>query len=160
MSEAASTQSPPRSLADMSGYEQMCAVRDGRAPAAPIAALMGMSIIHIGEGTVTFQGIPGPEHYNPIGTVHGGWFGTMLDSCMGCAVHTSLAPGFVYTTLEYKVSLLRPVFDSTGPLHAIGKVIHSGRRTATADGQIVGPDGKIYATGTTTCIVMPRPAGN
>ena len=93
--------------------------------------------------------------YNPSGAVHGGWYGTLLDSCMACAVQTKLPKGFGYTTLEYKVNLLRPIFETTEDVLAVGEVDHVGRRTGVATGKIVGAEsGKLYATGSTTCIVM------
>jgi uncharacterized protein (TIGR00369 family) len=148
----------PADLAAMSGLEFIRGIRDGRFPAPPIAELMGMRLVEADEGRVTFEGTPAFRHYNPLGAVHGGWFGTILDSCMACAVQTRLPAGRGYTTLEYKVSLLRPVTAETGPLRATGTVEHAGRRTATASGRLEGPDGRLYATGTTTCLVMEIPA--
>ena len=100
------------------------------------------------------------KHYNPLGGVHGGWYATLLDSALGCAVHTTMPVGRAYTTAELSVNLVRAATLKTGPLRAIGQVIHSGRQLATAEARIVGPDGKIYAHGTTTCLVFElRPPG-
>ena len=145
----------PEQMAGMSGLEFMEALREGRFAGAPIAQTMGYDLHEVGEGRVVFRGVPSFSVYNPIGTVHGGWFGTLLDSCMACAVQTTLPKGKGYTTLEYKVSIIRPLFEGSGPVLAIGDVTHSGRRTGLAEGRIVGEaDGKLYATGTTTCLVM------
>ena len=104
---------------------------------------------------MVFRGEPSFQVYNPLGSVHGGWYGVMLDSAMGSSIHTRLPRGKAYTTLEYKVNILRPARETTGPLLAIGEAVHVGRSTGTAEGRIVSErDGKIYATATTTCLVM------
>ncbi|MGG7564693.1 PaaI family thioesterase [Rhodovulum sp. DZ06] len=145
----------PEQMSQMSGLEFMEAIRRGDFPGAPIAQTLGFDIHEVSDGRVVFRGTPSFKVYNPIGTVHGGWFGTILDSCMACAIQTTLPKGKAYTTLEYKVSIIRPLFERSGPVLAIGDVTHSGRRTGLATGQIVGEtDGKLYATGSTTCIVM------
>jgi uncharacterized protein (TIGR00369 family) len=105
-----------------------------------------------------FQGRPNRRHYNPMGTVHGGWFATLLDSAVGCAIHTTLPAGKGYTTLELKVNMVRPLNDSVPLVRAEGKVIHAGRQVATAEGRIVGPDGKLYAHATTTCLIFDHSA--
>ena len=97
------------------------------------------------------------RHYNPMGTVHGGWFATLLDSAVGCAVHSTLPAGKGYTTLEIKVNLVRPLTDSVPLVRAEGKLIHVGRQVGTAEGRIVGPDGKLYAHATTTCLIFEYP---
>ena len=102
-----------------------------------------------------FEGIPGPEHYNPIGTVHGGYTCTLLDSAMSCAVQSMCAAGMAYTTLELKVNLVRPITTETGPVRAEGSVIHVGRRTGTAEGKLLDASGKLLAHGTTTCLIFP-----
>jgi len=101
-----------------------------------------------------FQGRPQLRHYNPLGSVHGGWIATLLDSCVGCAVHVSLPAGKAYTTAELKVNYVRAVTDRVGLVRAVGTVIHLGNRMATAEGRLVGPDGKLYAHATTTCFVF------
>src|SRR5258706_1976190 len=108
-------------------------------------------------GRIVFQRTPTFDFYNPIGPVHGGWACTLLDSCMSCAVETILKTGNAYTTGELKVNLVQPLTDKPGPVRAEGKVIHPGRQLATAEGRIVGPDGKLYAHGTTTCVIFPIP---
>ncbi|MEM9144666.1 MAG: PaaI family thioesterase [Pseudomonadota bacterium] len=141
-------------LAAMSGFTFIDGIREGRYPAPPIARPMGMRLIEVAKGRVVFEGTPAFDHYNPLGAVHGGWFGTILDSCMACAVQTMLPAGRGYTTLEYRVNILRAVTVETGPLHAIGAVIRVGRRTGVSEGHLVDPQGRVFATGSTTCLVM------
>lgn len=142
-------------IAAMSGFAFMIAILDGRLPAPPISQPMGFRLQEVEEGRVTFEGTPAFDHYNPMGAVHGGWFGTLLDSCMACAVMSRLPKGRGYTTLEFKVNILRPVVVETGPLRATGVARHVGRRTGVAEGELVGvEDGKLYATGSTTCLVF------
>ncbi|HET7410310.1 MAG TPA: PaaI family thioesterase [Paracoccaceae bacterium] len=141
-------------IATLSGIDFMRGMLAGRLPAAPIARLAGMRLAEVREGEVVFEAEPRFEHYNPIGSVHGGWFGILLDSAMACAVMTRLPRGTGYTTLEYKMNILRPVFESTGRLRAVGRSVHAGRRTATAEGRLEDGAGRLYATGTTTCMVM------
>ncbi|MEO1329884.1 MAG: PaaI family thioesterase [Pseudomonadota bacterium] len=143
-------------LAEMSGLEFIRGMAEGRLPAPPIARLMDFALHEVAEGRVVFRGRPRFEHYNPIGGVHGGWFGTLLDSCMACAVQTTLPKGFGYTTLEYRVNIVRPLFEDSEAVLARGDVLHAGKRTAAAEGKLLGEDsGKLYAFGTTTCLVMP-----
>jgi len=138
----------------MSGFDFIDGMRSGRLPAPPIGKTLNYHLTEVEEGRVVFEGTPEFAAYNPLGGIHGGWFGTLLDSCMACAVQTTLPKGKGYTTIEYKVTILRPVFVTTPPLKAIGTVVSSGRRVATATGEMVGEDGKVYATGTTTCLVF------
>jgi uncharacterized protein (TIGR00369 family) len=138
----------------MSGIEFMRAVRDGRLPMPPIARLLGFSLVEVDSGHAAFECTPGEQHYNPIGVVHGGLAMTLLDSAMGCAVHTRMSAGASYTTLEAKTNLVRAITDKTGVVRAIGKVIHLGNRIATAEARLVDSAGKLYAHATTTCIVL------
>ena len=101
-----------------------------------------------------FEGTPRFGHLNPVADVHGGWYGVLLDSCMGCAVHSLLPPGKGYTTLEYKVNILRAARPETGPLRAVGEATHVGRRTGVAEGRLVDGAGRLYAQGTTTCLIL------
>ncbi len=144
----------PAELARLTGFEFIDGIRAGRYPAPPIARPMGMRMVEVAEGRVVFEGTPAFEHYNPLGAVHGGWFGTLLDSCMACAVQTRLPRGTGYTTLEYRVNILRAVTVATGPLRAVGETVRVGRRTGVAEGRLLGPDGRVYATGSTTCLVF------
>ena len=144
----------PADLATMSGFDFIEGMRTGRFPAPPISKTLNFRLTEVEEGRVVFEGTPEFAAYNPLGAAHGGWFGTLLDSCMACAVQTTLPKGKGYTTIEYKVTILRPAFITTPMLKAIGTVVSSGRRVATSTGEMVGQDGKVFATGTTTCLVF------
>lgn len=138
----------------MTGMEVFEAIFAGVLPPAPIGDSLDFIPVHMEPGIAVFQGRPQQRHYNPLGTVHGGWFCTLLDSALGCAVHTTLAAGRGYTTLELKVNMLRPLTDSVPLVRAEGKVIQCGRQVAMAEGRIVGADGKLYAHATTTCLIF------
>lgn len=141
-------------ILSMSGLEFMQAIKEGRLPGPPIGRTMGFWPTHVEEGKVIFTGSPGFDVMNPIGTVHGGWYGAVLDSCMACAIQTRVPKGSTYTTLEYKVNIIRPIPVDT-EVQAIGTVHHAGRSTGIADGEIRGvADDRLYATGSTTCIIM------
>ena len=140
-----------------SGLEVLRAVMNGELPAPPIAKTLDFGMVEVDRGRAVFQGRPGLSHYNPLGSVHGGWFATLLDSCVGCAVHSTLAPGKGYTTAELKINIVRPLTDKVPLIRAEGKVIHVGGRMATADGRITGPDGKLYAHASTTCFLFDLP---
>ena len=150
--------SDPRILSDaarsMPGIEFLQSIRDGRLPAPPIAELLGMRLAEIERGHAVFEVTPAEHHYNPIGVVHGGLAMTLLDSAMACSVQTQIPAGSGYTTLEVKVNLVRPITMQTGRLRAIGKVLHGGNRIATAEGRLEDASGKLYAHGTTTCIIL------
>ena len=144
---------------DLSGLEYLLGIAEARIAPPPIAVLLGMSILRVEPGEVTFGLDVGEHLYNPIGSVHGGVFCTLLDSAMGCAVHSSLERGQAYTTLELKVNLVKALTVNTPRVAATGRMISAGRRVVTASGQITGPDGALYAHATTTCLVFePRPA--
>lgn len=145
------------SVLSKSGLQFMRDIIDGHIAGPPIGQALGFRPIVADEGTVTFEGTPEFRTMNPLGTVHGGWYGTILDSCMACAVQTTLKAGQIYTTLEYKVNIIRSIPVGT-TVHAVGTVQHSGRSTGVATGEIRGrDDGRLYATGSTTCIVMDGP---
>jgi uncharacterized protein (TIGR00369 family) len=150
--------SDPRILSDaarsMSGIEFLQSIRDGKLPAPPIAELLGMRLAEVERGHAVFEVTPAEHHYNPIGVVHGGLAMTLLDSAMACSVQTQIPAGSGYTTLEVKVNLVRPITMQTGRLRAIGKVLHGGNRIATAEGRLEDASGKLYAHGTTTCIIL------
>lgn len=148
----------PADLAGLTGMQQMQAMLDGKLPYPHIADTLDFSLVEIGEGRAVFQGQPQLKHYNPLGTVHGGWYATLLDSAVGCAVHTVMPVGRAYTTAELSVNIVRAASYKSGPLRAIGTVVHAGRQLATAEGRIVGPDGKLYAHATTTCLVFEVPS--
>ena len=128
---------------------------DGEYPAPPIAETLGFALIAVEHGKAVFEGLPQFRHYNPLGVVHGGLAMTLLDSCLGCAVHSTLGKGEGYTTLEVKVNLTRAITKDTGPIRATGRLIHRGRTTATAEGDIRDASGNLLAHGTTTCIIFP-----
>ncbi len=138
----------------LSGLAYLQAIGRGEVPPPPIAALMGMELQEVSEGRVVFSLQPQEYHYNPLGTVHGGVAATLLDSAMGCTVQSVLQSGQWYTTLEIKVNYLRPLTEKTGIVYCEGKIIHLGGRTAIAEGRITDEAGKLYAHGTTTCIVL------
>lgn len=141
--------------ATMSGLEYMEAIVAGELPPPPIAVTMRMAPVELAEGRVVFEGRPGEEHYNPIGLVHGGYASTLLDSALGCAVHTTLPAGVAYTSLGLEVKFLRPITRDTGAVRCLGEVVHRGRRQATAEGRLVAAEsGKVLATGTTTCMIL------
>ena len=138
----------------MSGLEQMRAIASAELPPAPIAVVMNFAPAFIDEGRVVFLGEPGEEHYNPIGVVHGGYASTMLDTVLGCAVHTTLAAGEAYTTQTLEVKLLRPITRETGRVRAEGEITYRGRRQATAEARITSAEGKLLASGTSTCMIL------
>ncbi len=140
----------------MSGLEFMESIRDGRISAPPIAKVLNYTLDVVEDGRVVFRGTPGFDVTNPLGTVHGGWYGTLLDSCMACAVMTKIPAGSTYTTLEYKIHITRGIPVGTD-IFAEGHAQHVGRSTGVASGEIRDANGKLYATGSTTCIVMPLP---
>ncbi|MFZ4068676.1 MAG: PaaI family thioesterase [Caulobacterales bacterium] len=146
---------PTRPPAHMTGWEIMQAVARGDIPGAPIAKVMNMTGFELrAQGHVIFAGAPTRDHYNPIGTVHGGWAATLLDSCMGCAVHTTLPAGKAYTTLTLEIKYVKAMTEKTGEVFAEGKVIQAGSRQATVEGFLRGPDGVLYAHGTSTCMIF------
>lgn len=150
----------PEKVKHLSGLEYLQAIARGDLPAAPIGATLGMERPHledVQEGRVVFRLRPQGFHYNPIGSVHGGVYATLLDSAVACAIHSTLPAGATYTTLELKVNYLRPLLEGGPEVQAIGEVIHVTRQTGLAEGRIVDENGKIYAHATTTCLIR-RPA--
>jgi uncharacterized protein (TIGR00369 family) len=138
----------------MTGLEAMHAIADGNAPVAPISELVGFDLVEVGEGRASFELDPAQRHYNPLGTVHGGIVATLLDSAMGCAVHTTLGEGEAYTTLELKVNFVRAITEATGRVLAAGSVIHRGGRVATADARLTDESGRLLAHATSTCLII------
>lgn len=147
----------PDQIADKTGLEQMQALLDGTLPYAEMARTLDFLIVEVDQGRAVFQGRPRKEHLNPMGTVHGGWFATLLDSALGCAVHTCMLPGRGYTTAELGVNLVKAITPKISRVRAEGRVIHCGRQLATAEARLVGPDGTLYAHATTTCLVFDLP---
>jgi len=149
----------PEQVAGRSGLELMQAMLRGELPSPPIARTLNFQLMEAEAGRAVFQGTPGPEHLNPMGTVHGGWYATLLDSALGCAVHTMMPAGRGYTTAELGVNLVRAIGAKAPRVRAEGKVIHCGKQLATAEARLVGADGTLYAHATTTCLVFEVPAG-
>lgn len=146
-------------IANLTGMQIFEAIFAGELPPPPIGDTLDFLPIHMAPGEAVFQGSPKCRHYNPLGAVHGGWFATLLDSAVGCAIHTTLPAGKAFTTLELKVNMVRALNDSVPLVRAEGKIIHVGRQVATAEGRIVGPDGKLYAHATTTCLIFDQRIG-
>jgi uncharacterized protein (TIGR00369 family) len=139
---------------ELGGLEHLRRIIAGELPLAPIMRLMSFRLVEAEAGRVVFVGTPGEQHYNPIGSVHGGLAATLLDSAMGCAVHSMLPAGVTYTTLELKTNYLRPLTSELGEVRATGSIIHVGRRVATAEGRLTDAAGKLYAHATTTCLIF------
>jgi uncharacterized protein (TIGR00369 family) len=146
--------------AGLSGLEFFAAMADGSIPAPPIMHTLDFSGMSFDEGRVAFRLTPKEFHYNPLGSVHGGWFATLLDSALGCAVQTTLPAGRSYTTVELSLNIVRPASHKTGPLRAVGTVIRAGRQIATAEARVEDEQGKLYAHATTTCFVFDVPASS
>jgi uncharacterized protein (TIGR00369 family) len=138
----------------MPGLDFLRAIRDGEIPPAPIQRLLGFWLTEVDEGRVVFSAEPEEQHYNPIGVVHGGLAATLLDSALGASVHSTLAQGQGYTTLETKFNLVRPITAETGTIHAEGRVLHRGRQVATAEGSLRDGDERLLAHATSTCLVL------
>jgi uncharacterized protein (TIGR00369 family) len=138
----------------MAGIDFLRGVRDGAIQSAPIQELIGMKLAEVEPGRAVWQFTPGEQHYNPIGTMHAGVAATLLDSAMACAVHSTIPLGKGYTTLEFKINLVSAVTVKAGVLSAIGKVVHGGKSTATAEARLEDAAGRLYAHGTTTCIIL------
>jgi uncharacterized protein (TIGR00369 family) len=153
--QAPKTGIPPRDvLLSYDGLGFLQAIVDGTLPQPPIAELLGFRLIGVEHGNVVFEGIPEFRHYNPIGVVHAGFAATLLDSAVACSVHSTLAKGETYTTLELKLNLVRALTEEAGPVRAEGRIIHRGRTTATAEGQLRDRAGRLYAHASTTCMIF------
>lgn len=149
-----------RALFALPGLEQLQAMADGRHPAPPISSHIGLEFVSVADGDVVMTAVPDESHYNPIGSIHGGFFATVLDSACGCAVHSTLPAGVGYTSLEIKVSFLRPITADTGIVTAHGWVTRRGRSVTFAEADIRDADGRVLATATSTClIVTPQSRG-
>jgi uncharacterized protein (TIGR00369 family) len=140
---------------EMTGLEFVQGLVDGTLPLNPMAELLGYDIIAVEPGRVTASAEPADRHFNPAGTVHGGLAATMLDSCMGLAIQSTLEKGVFSTTLEFKISFVRPITPDTGTITAEGTVVNCGRRIGIAEGRLTDGRGRLLAHGTTTCLVFP-----
>lgn len=145
---------PTVDVASLSGLEVMQLIAAGELPPPPIAALLGMDVEEVGDGFATFGLEPDARMLNPIGSVHGGIAATLLDSCMGCAVHTTLAPGLGYTTAQLNLHYLRAMQPGMGRVRATGTVLHRGRKQTTAEAKLYDGAGRLLAHGTTTCLIL------
>jgi uncharacterized protein (TIGR00369 family) len=145
---------PPHAFHGRGGLEVLQAMLRGELPGPPIMRTLDFTLVDVGEGRAVFQGTPGPDHFNPMGGVHGGWYATLLDSALGCAVHTMMPAGRAYTTAELGVNLVKAIGPKVQRVRAEGQVLHCGRQLATAQARLVGPDGTLYAHATTTCLVF------
>ena len=146
---------PRETIVAQTGLEFLKAMVDGIVPQAPMAATLGFRLVDAGEGRATFEGVPEFRLYNPIGTVHGGFAASLLDSALGCAIFSTLAKGETWTTLELKLNFVRALSKDTGTVRAEGRVIHRGRTVATSEGALKDGAGKLYAHATTTCMIFP-----
>ena len=143
-----------KEILEISGLEMMQGILEGNYPAAPIAKILNYKVHAVEKGKVVFRGVPELGSRNPMGTIHGGWYGTILDSAMACAIMTTLPAGKIQTTLEFKVNIIRPIPMGVS-VDAIGVVEHSGRSTGVAIGSLVDVEtGKLYASSSTTCLIM------
>jgi uncharacterized protein (TIGR00369 family) len=145
---------PAEEFAKHPALEVMKRIVAGELPMAPIGKALDFFLVEAEAGRTVFQGTPGPAYLNPMGGIHGGWYATLLDSAMGCAVATALPQGRGYTTAELSVNLVRAIGTKAPRVRAEAKVVHVGRQLATAEGRLYGPDGTLYAHGTTTCLVF------
>jgi uncharacterized protein (TIGR00369 family) len=146
---------PAQTLLAHDGLSFLKAMIAGEIPPPPMTETLGFSLVEAESGRAVFEGQPKFAHYNPIGVVHGGFAATLLDSALGCAVHSTLAKGEAYTTLEFKINLVRPLTAETGPVRAEGRIVHRGRKVGTSEAKLTDRDGKLYAHATTTCMIFP-----
>jgi uncharacterized protein (TIGR00369 family) len=145
---------PQMTQKTMPGLQLLTEIMNGTQPAPPIQQALDFRLVQVEQGYAAFAGTPKFEYYNPLGCVHGGYTAALLDSCMACAVHSTLEAGYSYATLEIKISYVRAITSDTGEVRAEGRVINSGKRIATAEGRLFDSAGILYAHGTTTCLVL------
>jgi uncharacterized protein (TIGR00369 family) len=149
---------PRAILRQKAGLQVLEDVRDGHLPRPPMGAVIPMRITEVEFGRVVLMSEASEQFYNGMGIVHGGYQLTLLDSCMGLAIYSTLGTGLGQTSIETKVNFVRPLTTAAGPLRAIGTAVHTGSRTGTAEGKLVDAEGKLYAHGTTSCFLFPIPA--
>jgi uncharacterized protein (TIGR00369 family) len=145
-------------LKSYDGLDFLKAIIDGTLPQPPIAETLGFQLVEAAQGRAAFEGVPKFRHYNPIGSVHGGFTATLLDSALACAIFATMAKGDAWTTLELKINYVRPLTKDTGLVRAEGRIIHRGRTVATSEGDLKDRGGKLYAHATTTCMIFPANA--
>ena len=144
----------PELLNKHTGVELLQMMAEGVLDGPPIARVLNFYLAEVAKGKAVFRGTPTLEHYNPAGTVHGGWYASILDSALGCAVQSMLPAGVMFTTVEFKVNLVRPLFEDTGEVECEGNIVHFGRTIATSEARLVRGDGKLVAHATSTCAVF------
>lgn len=144
----------PEQVQGLTGLKVMLALLEGDLPHPYMADTFDCELVEVGEGRAVFQATPQLKHYNPLGSVHGGWYATLLDFALGCAVQTLLPAGRGYTTSQINLNIVRAAHTKTGPLRCVGTSLHVGRQVGTSEARIVGPDGKLYAHATTTCAIF------
>lgn len=149
--------SRPDQVVGKSGLELFAAMMSGELPVPPISQTLGFILVEAEPGRAVFQGRPDFAYYNPLGSIHGGWYATLLDSAVACAIHTLLPAGRSYTTLELKVNMVKALSVKVPLVRAEGTVIHAGRQVATSEGRIYGADGTLYAHASTTCLIFDLP---
>lgn len=146
---------PYADFGEYTGLQMLQRLVDGDYPAPPISERLNFALTEVGEGRAVFSGLPGVQHLNPLGGVHGGWAATIMDSALACCVHTLLERGEAYTTAEMKISYTRPITPQTGIVTCEGKVVHKGRTIAISEARLVDNEGKLLAFGTETCVIFP-----
>lgn len=146
---------PHADILKYTGLELLQRIVDGKYPAPPISFQLNFTLTEVSEGRAVFRGMPSERHLNPLGSVHGGWAATLLDSALACAVQTLLEKGEAYTTAEFKVNLTRPITPKTGEVVCEGRVVHKGRTLAVSEARLKDAGGKLLAFGTETCSIFP-----
>jgi uncharacterized protein (TIGR00369 family) len=146
----------PDQLKSHDGLTFLQSIIDGTIPNPPMSEVLDFHLAEAAKGRAVFIGTPQARFYNPIGSVHGGFAATLLDSALGCAIFSTLEKGDAWTTLELKVNFVRALTKDTGPVRAEGRVIHRGRTLATSEGDVKDSAGKLYAHATTTCMIFPK----
>jgi uncharacterized protein (TIGR00369 family) len=144
---------PPEVAGRMSGLDFLRGLNDASLPAPPFAEVTGLWPVSVELGRVVFEADPSARFYNPMGLVHGGWLALLLDTVMGCAVHSTLKPGQTFTTIEMKTTFVRPVRENTGRLRCEGTLLHAGNRVASSDGKIFDTAGRLVAHGSESCLI-------
>lgn len=146
---------PPEDLARFGGLDLLRNIIAGKYPAPPMAGLLNFMLVEVEEGRAVFRGLPGERHLNPLGSVHGGWAATVMDSALGCAVQTTLKVGEAYSTAEFKVNLTRPIMPGIGEVVCEGRIVHRGRTLAVSEATLKDANGRLLAFGTETCAIFP-----
>ncbi|MHB2166022.1 PaaI family thioesterase [Alsobacter sp. R-9] len=149
---------PMAELTSRSGLDFLRGMLDGELPAPPICVTGGFRATEVEKRRIVFEGEPAEAFYNPLGTVHGGWISTILDSALGCAVHSMLEPGQAYTTVDLKVNFVRPLLAGTGPVRAEARIVHHGGRIATSEARLLDARDRLVAHATSTCLIMAAQA--